>query len=61
MIFAAAKQAGWVTNQRCEHMGFGVILGENGKRLKTREGKAIRLLELLNEAKDRALAQLKSR
>ena len=29
--------------------------------MKTREGKAIRLLELLNEARDRALAQLKSR
>ena len=27
MVIAAAKKAGWLTTQRCEHMGFGVILG----------------------------------
>lgn len=27
MIFAAAKKAGWLVNQRVEHMGFGVVLG----------------------------------
>jgi arginyl-tRNA synthetase len=48
MIFAAAKKVGWLTNQRCEHMGFGVILGEDGKKFKTRSGKSIRLLDLLN-------------
>lgn len=42
-------------------MGFGVILGEDGKKFKTRGGKAVRLIDLLNEAKERALAQLKSR
>ena len=48
MIFAAAKKIGWLEKQRCEHMGFGVILGEDGKKFKTREGKAVRLLDLLN-------------
>lgn len=61
MIIAAAKKAGWITTQRCEHMGFGVILGEDGKKFKTRAGKSIRLLDLLNEARDNALSQLKSR
>lgn len=27
MIVATAKKVGWLTNQRCEHMGFGVVLG----------------------------------
>lgn len=27
MVIAAAKKAGWLTNQRAEHMGFGVVLG----------------------------------
>lgn len=27
MVFEAAKKAGWLTNQRVDHMGFGVILG----------------------------------
>lgn len=42
-------------------MGFGVILGEDGKKFKTRAGKSVRLLDLLNEARERALTQLKSR
>jgi len=61
MIIAAAKKVGWLTTQRCEHMGFGVILGEDGKKFKTRSGVSVRLLDLLNEAKDKALNQLKSR
>ena len=27
MIIATAKKTGWLTNQRAEHMGFGVVLG----------------------------------
>lgn len=61
MVIAAAKKAGWVDTQRCEHMGFGCILGEDGKKFKTRAGKTVRLLDLLNEAKDQAYNQLKSR
>jgi arginyl-tRNA synthetase len=61
MVIAAAKKAGWLTTQRCEHMGFGVILGEDGKKFKTRAGKTIKLLDLLNEGKENALNQLKSR
>lgn len=61
MIFAAARKAEWLTKQRVDHMFFGVILGQDGKKFKTRAGKAVRLLDLLNQAKERALAQLKSR
>jgi arginyl-tRNA synthetase len=48
MIFAAAKKASWLVNQRVEHMGFGVILGEDGKKFSTRKGVAVKLLDLLN-------------
>ena len=51
MVIAAAKKAGWLKHQRCEHMGFGVILGEDGKKFKTRAGTTIKLLDLLNDAK----------
>ncbi len=37
-----------------EHMKFGVVLGEDGKRLKTREGKTLKLSILLDEAKESA-------
>jgi len=33
MVISAAKKAGWLTNQRVDHMGFGVILGENKKKV----------------------------
>jgi arginyl-tRNA synthetase len=37
-----------------EHMGFGVVLGEDGKRMKTRAGDTVKLLSLLDEAKSEA-------
>jgi arginyl-tRNA synthetase len=38
--------AGWYdpSKQRMEHMGFGVVLGEDGKRMKTRAGDTVKLL-----------------
>jgi arginyl-tRNA synthetase len=41
---------------RLEHVDFGMVLGENGKPLKTRTGDNIRLRDLLDEASERALA-----
>lgn len=61
MIFAAARKAGWLTTQRVDHMGFGVVLGQDKKKFSTRKGVAVKLLDLLNEAHEKALAQLKSR
>ena len=35
LIFAGAKKAGWHTEKtRLDHMGFGVILGKDGKKFK---------------------------
>ena len=38
MLFEAAKMAGWLKPPKttAEHMGFGVILGIDGKKFKTR-------------------------
>ena len=32
-----------------EHVGFGVVLGEDKKKFKTRSGDTVRLVELLDE------------
>jgi arginyl-tRNA synthetase len=58
MIFAAAEKMGWHVppKTRAEHMGFGVIQGEDGGKFKTRSGDTVKLVDLLNEARDRALA-----
>lgn len=44
MLFAAAKDVGYFdpAMQRCDHVGFGLVFGPDGKKLKTREGETIR-------------------
>ncbi len=55
MIFAAARKAGWLTDEiEATHVGFGLVLGEDQKRLRTREGESIPLKDLLDEAVARA-------
>lgn len=48
---------GWHTPPKTsmEHMGFGLVLGPDGKKFKTRTGEAVKLIDLLDEAKERAL------
>ena len=37
IIFACAKQVGWLTDDvTVQHVGFGVVLGEDKKKFKTR-------------------------
>jgi arginyl-tRNA synthetase len=57
MIFAGAEMMGWHTPPKTsmEHMGFGLVLGPDGKKFKTRSGETVKLNSLLDEAKDRAL------
>lgn len=55
MVFSAAREAGWlVPPARAEHVGFGSVLGADKKMLKTREGAAIKLTSLIDEAIERA-------
>lgn len=48
---------GWYQppKQLMEHMGFGLVRGADGKKIKTRSGDSVKLLELLDEARDRAM------
>jgi arginyl-tRNA synthetase len=51
MCYNAAHQIGWVNQgQSLEHIGFGTVQGEDGKRFKTRSGDTVRLVDLLDEA-----------
>jgi arginyl-tRNA synthetase len=55
MIFATAKLAGWlVPPARAEHVSLGSVLGSDGKMFKTRAGESVRLIDLLDEAVERA-------
>ncbi|GAB1820893.1 arginine--tRNA ligase [Herbidospora sp. RD11066] len=62
MLFASAKMAGWLPDHvSAEHVQIGSVLGSDGKMFKTRAGKSIKLLELLDEAETRAAAVLADR
>ena len=63
MVFQAAKQAGYYKSDqvRLDHVDFGVVLGEDGKKFKTRSGETVKLIDLLDEAVLRAKEIMKSR
>ena len=55
MVFAVASQAGWIPAEaRFEHAQIGMVLGQDGNRLRTREGETPKLSGLLQEGVDRA-------
>ena len=61
-VFQVAERAGWIPDgSRLEHVPFGLVQGEDGKKLKTRSGDTVRLRDLLDEAVERAEADLRSR
>ena len=55
MVFAVAREAGWIPDSTSfEHAQVGMVLGQDGNRLKTREGETPKLISLLAEGVDRA-------
>lgn len=61
-VFQVARRAGWIPDDgRLEHVPFGLVQGEDGKKLKTRSGDTVRLKELLDGAVERCEADLRRR
>lgn len=57
MVFEVAKMAGWLeAPAEAVHVSFGSVLGEDRKMLRSRSGDAVKLVELLDEAVERAAA-----
>lgn len=55
MVFETARRAGWLSDDVTAHnMGYGTVLGADGKPFKTRAGETVRLEDLLDEAAERA-------
>lgn len=61
-VFQVARRAGWLTDDvEVIHVPFGLVQGEDGKKLKTRSGETVKLRDLLDEAIARSRADLESR
>ncbi|MEQ8859248.1 MAG: arginine--tRNA ligase [Pseudomonadales bacterium] len=61
-VFAVAERAGFTRpGMSLEHHPFGAMLGTDGKPFKTRAGEVVKLVQLLDEAETRALAEVAAR
>ena len=61
-FFQVAKRAGILTDKTTVvHVPFGLVKGEDGKKLKTRSGDTIRLIDLLTEAVKRSRQDIETR
>ncbi|MEW2634844.1 arginine--tRNA ligase [Streptomyces sp. NPDC048389] len=62
MVFETARRAGWLNDEvKAHQLAFGTVLGKDGKPFKTREGETVRLVDLLDEAIDRATAVVREK
>lgn len=62
MVFTAARLAGFVpASMQLEHMGFGTMNGADGRPFKTRDGGTVKLVDLLDEAEERAYTLVKGK
>ena len=57
-LFAIANLLG-ITDVEMAHIKFGMVLGEDGKKLSTREGKAIKLEDVLDTITEKAFEAVK--
>ena len=54
-LFATSRKAGWLPeNVSAEFIGFGTMMGKDGRPFKTRSGDTVKLVDLLDEAVERA-------
>ena len=57
MVFEVSKMAGWLQPPaEAVHVGFGSVLGDDRKMLRSRSGDSVKLVDLLDEAIERAAA-----
>ncbi|MFE7804324.1 arginine--tRNA ligase [Streptomyces sp. NPDC057430] len=62
MVFETARRAGWLNEDvKAVQLAFGTVLGKDGKPFKTREGETVRLVDLLDEAIDRAASVVREK
>lgn len=55
-VFTLAQAAGWADESvSLEHLPFGTMMGEDGRPFRTRSGGTVKLIDLLEEAEQRAL------
>ncbi|WP_416190294.1 arginine--tRNA ligase [Neisseria sp. CCUG17229] len=61
-LFTTSRKAGYLPeNVEAEFIGFGTMMGKDGKPFKTRSGDTVKLVDLLDEAVERATELVRSK
>ncbi|KAK0417930.1 hypothetical protein QR680_013285 [Steinernema hermaphroditum] len=62
-VFQAGQDVGWYSadEKRVEHVQFGLVLGEDKKKFKTRSGETVKLTDLLDEGVRKASEKVAER
>ena len=61
-LFTTSRKAGYLPeNVQAKFIGFGTMMGKDGKPFKTRSGDTVKLVDLLDEAVERATALVQSK
>ncbi|GAB3711054.1 arginine--tRNA ligase [Mariniluteicoccus flavus] len=59
LVFGAARRAGWLPDTvSAEHVGYGMVLGDDNRPLKSRDGSAALLVDLLDAAEEAAAPEI---
>ena len=63
MLFKAGEKAGFFKKGevRLDHMGFGLVQGDDGKKIATRKGGSFKLIDLLKEGQENAAKEMEER
>jgi len=62
MVFEVCAMAGWlVPPNQAVHVGFGNVLGDDGKMMRSRAGDSVKLADLLDESIERADAAVQEK
>jgi arginyl-tRNA synthetase len=57
MVFEVSRMAGWLTTpDEAVHVSYGLVLGTDRKRLRSRTGDSVRFIEVIDEAIERGIA-----
>jgi arginyl-tRNA synthetase len=60
-IFQVAKKMNWINDEQAYHVNFGIVLNEDGTRLRSREGNTPKLLDLIIDSIDKSKEIMKDK
>lgn len=60
-IFQVAKKMNWINDDQAYHINFGIVLSEDGTRLRSRDGNTPKLLDLIIDSIDKSKEIMKDK